>query len=402
MASANPLKNKDGFVYGYQIKVYRGRDVNGKQLKPFSKTWRIPDGMTNPRTIKKELEKAKAQFENDCKSGSVALSRPTYEHYSKYVMEIKERDCKRTTVARYKELNSRVVDEIGYLKLDEITAEHLNRFYKKLCKEGANYSTGGLLSPKTIREIHNVISVVLSQAVRENLIRSNVAKVATPPKVRKQEADFFEPEDIDRIMKCLSKEPLKWRVITMLMIATGARRGEVLGLKWKNVDFKKNTIRICNNLLYTRSIGTFEDTTKNDKSRTVMVDPSVMRLLRVHKQDQLSLRFKLQDDWKGDKSFENSYCFTRSEGQPMNPNSITGWLVKFSKKNSLPHIHPHKFRHTIASVLISEGVDPVTVSKWLGHQHVSTTEDIYAHLFRKANQEAANAVSEVLFNKKKA
>ena len=402
MASANPLKNKNGVVYAYQIRVFRGRDSAGKQLKPFSMTWRIPEGMTHPRTIKKELDKVKAQFENDCKAGSVALNRPTYERYSLYVLEIKERDCKRSTVTRYKKLNKRIVEEIGYLKLDEITAEHLNHFYKKLGQEGANEHTGGKLSEKTIREHHNLISVVLGQAVRENLIRTNVAEVATPPKLRTKEAEFFEPEDVDRIMKCLAGEPLKWRAITMLMIATGARRGEILGLRWKYVDFAKNTIKICGNLLYALGTGTYEDTPKSGKSRTVAVDASVMQLLRAHKQNQLSLRFRLQEDWQGDKKFENSYCFTQDNGKPMNPNSITDYLWKFSKKNDLPHIHPHKFRHTLASVLISEGVDPVTVSKWLGHQQVSTTEEIYAHMFRKANQEAAETVSEVLFHKKKA
>ncbi len=401
MASSTALKDKEGRVYGYQLKVYRGRDISGKQLKPFSTIWHIPDGMTNPRTIKKELEKQKASFENECKAGSVALNRPTYEHYSNYVLELKERDCKRSTVSRYKKLNQRIIEELGHFKLDEITAEHLNHFYKKLGEEGANEATGGGLAAKTIREYHSLISVVLSQAVREQLIRSNIAKTATPPKLRKKEAEFFEPEDVERIMECLAKEPLKWRVITLLIIATGARRGEIMGLRWKHVDFKKNTIKIYDNLLYAHGFGTYDDTTKSDKSRIVMVDGSVMQLLQQHKQDQLELRFALQEDWEGESKFDESHCFTQKTGKPMNPNSITDWLWKFSKRYNLPHVYPHKFRHTLASVLISEKIDPVTVSKWLGHQQVSTTEEIYAHMFRKANEEAASVVSDVLFGGKK-
>ena len=402
MASATPLKNKNGDIYAYQIKVYRGRDSNGKQLKPFSTTWKIPKGMTHYKTINAELEKAKAQFENQCKAGAVALEKQTYEQYSAYVLELKERDCKLSTYTRYKKLNKRIVEEFGSMKLEKITAEHLNRFYRKLGQDGANEHTGGKLSNKTIREYHNLIRIVLGQALRENLVHTNVATVATPPKVKKQEAEFFEPEDIERIINALQTEPLKWKAITMLMIATGARRGEILGLRWKYVDFKNNTVKISGNLLYALGTGTYEDTPKSGKSRPVAVDGSVMQLLFAHKQQQIALRFKLGEDWQGDENFEDSYCFTQANGKPMNPNSITDWLWKFSKKNDLPHIHPHMFRHTLASVLISEHIDPVTVSKWLGHQQVSTTENIYAHMFRKANQEAAETVSAVLFRKRKA
>ena len=402
MASASPIKNKDGKVYAYQIKVFRGRDADKKQLKPFSMTWRIPDGMKHPKTIAAELERVKAEFENNCKKGFVALEKQTYESYSAYVLELKERDCKLSTYTRYKELNERIVKQIGPMKLEAITAEHLNRFYKKLGQDGANEHTCGKLSNKTIREYHNLIRVVLNQALRENLVHTNVATLATPPKVKKQEAEYFEPEDIDRILDALETEPLKWKAITTLMIATGARRGEILGLRWKDVDFKNNTVLICNNLLYALGKGTYEDTPKSGKSRPVPVDASVMQLLFAHKQQQIALRFQLGEDWLGDKDFEKSFCFTQADGKPMNPNSITDWLWKFSKKNNLPHIHPHAFRHTLASVLISEHVDPVTVSKWLGHQQVSTTQDIYAHMFRKANQEAADTVSKVLFHRKNA
>lgn len=84
MASAKEITNKDGVVYAYQIRVYRGRDTEGKQLKPYSKTWRIPEGMKNPRTIKKELEKAKAEFENECKAGLVSPEKRTFAEQAEY------------------------------------------------------------------------------------------------------------------------------------------------------------------------------------------------------------------------------------------------------------------------------------------------------------------------------
>ena len=139
----------------------------------------------------------------------------------------------------------------------------------------------------------------------------------------------------------------------------------------------------------------YTDTPKSGKSRYVAVDPSVMRLLAQHRREQAVLRFKKGEFW-----IDGDFCFTQFNGKPMNPNSITDYLWKFSKKYDLPHIHPHKFRHTQASILIAEKVDPITVSKRLGHKQVSTTQNIYGHLISKAEAEAADTVASVLFQKK--
>jgi len=395
MANAKPLKNKEGKIYGYQLRVFRGRDVNGKQLKPYSMVWHIPEGMVHPKSIKKELEKAKAQFENDCKAGLVSSDKKTFQVYAEYVMTLKDRDLKHRTVFRYRQLLNRINDEIGFLKLTDVTSEHLNRFYIKLGQDGANQHTKGPLSTKTILEYHHLIHTIYAQAVKEGVVRSNPADAATPPAHKRKEAEFFELEEIDRIKECLEKEPLKWQVISHLLIASGARRGEIMGLKWEHIDFKKNAIRVSNNLQYTADRGTYDETTKTDTPHWVSIAPEVMRLLSKYRKEQAVLQLQMGDRWE-----DSGYCFTQANGKPMNPNSITDWLWKFSKKYNLPHIHPHKFRHTQASILISEGVDPVTVSKRLGHSQVSTTQNIYAHLVSKAEEEANEVIASVLYKKK--
>ena len=176
------------------------------------------------------------------------------------------------------------------------------------------------------------------------------------------------------------------------MIASGARRGEVMALKWSAVDFKNEEIRISANLLYSSDCGIYEDTPKSGETRYVGIDHSVMQLLSQHKKEQTLLRFKMGDKWTN-----TGYCFTQDNGKPMHPDSITDYLGNFSKKYNLPHINPHKFRHTQASLLYAEGVDPVTISKRLGHKQVSTTQNIYAHLVSKADAEANKAVASALY-----
>ena len=271
MASSSPIKNKNGVVYAYQIKVYRGRDADGKQLKPYSTVWKIPDGMRNSRTIKKELDRFAVLFEQQCKEGLVSTDKKTFSAYAEYFMTLKERDQKHKTVVSYRELLVRINEEIGFLKLSDVNCEHLNRFYLKLAQKGQNKRTGEGLSTKTIVEHHRLIHSIFSQAMKEGLVKFNPAETASPPSVKKKEATFFEIEDVEQIMKCLEHEPLKWRCITLLMIATGARRGEIMGLKWSAIDFKKDEIKICTNLLYSKQRGIYADTPKCAMSVSIIL-----------------------------------------------------------------------------------------------------------------------------------
>jgi len=108
MANIRPIKDKNGVVNSYQIRVYRGRDVDGKQLKPYSTVWKVPAGMKTARTIEKEVNKFAAIFENECKAGMVSSDKKTFAEYAAYVIELKERDNKHRTVERYKELLERI------------------------------------------------------------------------------------------------------------------------------------------------------------------------------------------------------------------------------------------------------------------------------------------------------
>jgi hypothetical protein len=138
MASKTPRKDKGGNITSYQIEVYRGRDSEGKKLKPYSMTWNIPEGWKSENKIKKELDRVAAQFEINCKSGIVPLEKKTFKQYSDYVIELKERGSKLRTVHRYKQLLVRINEEIGHMVITDINGEHLNRFYIKLGSSGAN------------------------------------------------------------------------------------------------------------------------------------------------------------------------------------------------------------------------------------------------------------------------
>lgn len=273
------------------------------------------------------------------------------------------------------------------------------------------------LSEKTIQEHHRLISAILSYAENEMLVPYNAAsKIVDKPKAnRSHEVNYFEPEELDKIRECLNKEPLKWQVITHLLIVTGCRRGKIMGLKWSSVDFENNEIKITNNLLYSSDFGIYQDTTKTETSvRTIKLAPETAELLSDYRIWWKNTRRNCGSAWnyfidipdgKGVTHSEKSdFLFFQEKtnlfGYPMHPDSITDWLNKFSEKYNLPHINPHAFRHTLASVLCLNGIDMTTISKWLGHKNVTTTMNIYEHILDKGREQVADCVADVILKKK--
>lgn len=255
------------------------------------------------------------------------------------------------------------------------------------------------LSNKTILEHHRLIHTILTQAEKEMLVQYNAAAKATPPKATKKEVNYFQPEDIVKIREALDKEPLKWKVATHLLLITGCRRGEIMGLRWDRVDFANSKIKIDTNLLYSAKRGIYEDTTKTGTVRFIKLPTETMELLRQYRRWYMELKIKNGDRWQ-----DTGFLFVKENGEPMIPDGITAWLSEFSKRHDLPHINPHAFRHTMASILINSGKDVVSVSKRLGHAKVSTTTDIYSHIIMEADEQASECLADVMLRptKKKA
>lgn len=456
MANIQERRDKNGKLISFSIRVHRGRGADGKQLKPWTTTFEVSPTWKE-ESARKKAEAFAATFEKECREGTTSDSRRKFSEYCDYVISLKEsRGAKHSTISSYKELTERIFPEIGHIKLKDLRADDLNRLYTKLTKTsvkatrakamvdlaavlkekhitrasiakstglaestvsaavhgdacstktasalaaalGIKYEKAFLvvnenkaLSAKTVTEYHRLISTVLKQAVREGLIPFNVAANAEPPKAEKKDINTLQADDLPAILSALEREPLKWKTITHLLLITGARRGEILGLKWSAVDFAGNRIHINNNVLYSPDIGVYQDTPKTASSvRWIAVPPATIQLLREWKAYQTE-----EAKQKGD-FYQNTdgLLFTQENGSPMHPDSVTTWLDRFSKRHGLPHINPHKFRHTMASLLIYERVDPVSVSKRLGHSQVSTTTDIYAHVIAEADRQNADLLA---------
>ena len=409
MANIEARKNKNGKIISYRIKIYKGRDSNGKRLKPYTKTWKVPENWSDNK-IQKELNRIATLYEEECKSGLVVDNRQTFSQYAEYVINLKEKNgIKHQTITLYKKLLERINIAIGHIKLTDIRPQHLNNFYEQL-RNDINLTTGGKLSTKTIREYHALIGTILKQAEKEMLVTYNAASKASPPKNKRKPAQYLEIDEIKTIFNILEKGPLKWKVLIKLLAVTGARRGEILGLKWNKINFKENTIYIDNNLLYTQERGIYEESPKTESSiRYVTLPKETILLLKQYKKIYMEQKLSIGNKWIG----KDNFIFTQENGLPMHPDSVTNYCRKLQNKynikikeenKELPEtkqkreikLSPHIFRHSQASILIFMKVDPVTVSKRLGHSQVSTTSDIYSHIMKKADEGAAETLSQVL------
>ena len=375
MANIQERRDKAGRLISYSIRVHRGRGSDGKQLKPWTATFDVSPTWTE-KSARKKAEAFAATFEKECRAGVASDSRQKFEPYCEYVIAMKEqRGAKHSTIVRYKELTERIYPAIGHIKLKDLRADHLNSFYTELGKPGQNKRTGAGLSAKTILEYHRLISTVLDQAEKE--------------------VNYFQPEQIAAIRDALRQEPLKWETLMHLFLLTGARRGELLGLKWSAVDFEKNRVHICNNVLYAPDRGIYEDTPKTATSdRYISLPLETMQLLRSYRAWQNAERLRVGEYYEN-----RDFVFAQDNGKPMHPDSVTDWMGKFSKRHGLPHINPHAFRHTMASMLYFNGVDSVSISKRLGHAQVSTTANIYAHVVEEADRKNAELLSDIFLKK---
>lgn len=374
----------------YQIRVGVGYKPDGTQISR-SMTWSPAPGMSE-RQIEKELNRQAVIFEEECKSrsagGMVKFEIFAEEWFSEYAKP----NLRNTTFNFLYHQRLRVYRAIGDTSMEKITVRQLQEFINSLSKDGANEVNGKPLSPKTVRHVLSLVSDIFAYAVRMGIARENPCVRVVLPKLVRKEKKIYTVEETVRLMELLRKEPVKYRAFFYLLIYSGCRRGELLGLEWRDVDFANCLISIRRTSCYTPDRGTYTDTTKTEQSkRTLKLPQEVMDILCELREFQLR-----QADIFGDKWVESGRLFTKENGEPQHPNTSYHWLEKFCARNGLSFYGLHSFRHLFASLLVSNGVDIVTVSGVLGHSAVSTTSNIYCHMLEDARVRASDTVASAL------
>lgn len=370
----------------YQIRVSVGYDKKGNH-KEQAMTWKPPEGLTE-RQIQKELNKAAVMFENACMHGFRSTAIKFEGLAEEWFEEYAALNLRASTFEEMRKLTKRVYPALGHLRIDKITARQIQAFLNSLAKDGANMLTGKPLSPKTIHHHLELISDVFSYAVKMELVSDNPCTKVTIPKGEVKEKQIYSQEEMALLLTKMENEPLKYRAFFYLMAYSGFRRGEMLGLEWKDIDFENSIISVHRTSNQTKARGIYTDTTKTKRSqRTLKISPYIMEMLKVLKAEQDEEALKLGDYW-----VDTDRLFTKDNGEPQHPNTTYEWLKRFCKHEGLPFHGLHSFRHFAASSMISAGLDITTVSGALGHTNSGTTLNCYSHMFQTAQARVAEAM----------
>ena len=250
----------------------------------------------------------------------------------------------------------------------------------------------GTLSANTIRHYHRLLSVIFSTAVSWQVIYSNPCERVKPPRMHRKESRYLDENGAAQVIAALSDEPYDYSVMVRLLIYTGLRRGELLGLKWGDIDFKDNAIRVRRQVA--RIDGNVVEAPLKTKNAYRTLPKSALDLLEEYRAWQEERKSELGSLWQ-----ESERIFTAWDGGMLNPEALSAWFHKFIVRKGLPDVNIHGLRHTNATLLIAGGVPLKTVSSRLGHSSISTTGNIYAHAVRSADETAAEVLEEVLGKK---
>ena len=383
----------------YRIKVSCGYDVEGKQVLR-TMTWR-PDPNMTPKQIKKELNRQVILFEDECSRGKISASIKFETFAEQWFEDYAELNHKDTTLMRERNLSRRTYNALGHMRLDKITARDIQKFINFLAQNGTHYRSKKPLSYKTIRHHLSFISTIFEYAIKLDMLTFNpCSKVTIPKKLENgnptgKEKKIYTKEQAKEFLKILSESDMMYRVYFTLLMFTGGRRAEMLGLEWGDFNYEEQTVHITRTSNYSKQRGMYTDTPKTEKSnRIIALPPEVLELVK---------QFKSERDYyvmnMGDKWHPTERLFTCQDGKPMHSNTPYNWLKRLCDRNNFPFYGIHTFRHFFASAEIEAGIDPVTVAAVLGHSTPQTTLTTYSHYFQEARNKVRNAIADVLLDK---
>lgn len=285
-------------------------------------------------------------------------------------------------------VRTQAIPRIGEAKLKTITPVMLNRMYRELLDRGRLDGRGGL-SPKSVRNIHVVLHKALGDAVRWDKLARNPADLADPPKATRREIKVWAPEQLATFLHHVHEHRIY--AAFRLMAMTGMRRGEVLGLRWSDVDLTADRLSIQQTRLSVNYQQVISEPKTAKGRRSVRLDHETASALKRHRKQQLEERMAAGETWE-----ETESVFTDEFGHPIHPDRFTKLFVALVEAAGIERLTPHGLRHTYATLALQARANPKVVSDRLGHANVSTTLQIYSHVTPAVEQGLADTVARLV------
>ena len=376
---------RNGKIVSYRFTACLDRDANGRQVRKY-KTWPVPEDLT-PSKAKKAAQRAadeweqqeRKEYQKELELGQAYILPPEKrrDSFSRFVndvwfpLQVCNGEQKPTSVAFYKNLSKVIVDYFDGAALQEISTIQIQKFLVYLRKD---YRTkqGKPFAAKTVRHYYGALNLIFSYAEKQGLIAANPMLKVDAPKKDKKPIDALSTEQAKRFFIALNDCPLDFRCMLLLLVTSGIRRGECLGLQWRDINERDCTITIARSVVYTPESGIIISTPKTeDSTRTIPIIPSVLELLKQLKKQTRAANTSV--------SLKNAFVFPGKAGLfvPRDPNAVTKRVKRFMKRSGFPDLSPHDLRHSCATLLLGQGADIKSVQEILGHADASTTLNFY-------------------------
>ena len=384
MASIKQLTDRK-----FKITISNGYRPNGKKICK-AKTITVPNSV-KPRGIPQYIAHEAEELERLVKSGFAEDRDTTFEAYATRWLERQVKYAP-STLASYRRMLERVYPYIGAIKLGELRPMALENMMIELRKRTHQ---GKPIREATVQKYLTVVSAVLSDAKRNEIIQRNPARMIDLPDTEHRQQFIPTDEQAQELILALLDEPYHYKLFYVLAMYTGCRRGELCALRWKDfviVEKYRSVLTVSRSRTVVAGQGVVEGPTKNGRSRSIALSEDITSLVRgfCYYQREIAER-------QGREL--SPYLFVNEKGQPIHPDTFTKHLRLIFEENGFPDtFHLHTLRHYFVSTMLHEGVDKQTVAELAGHGDTSFLERTYCHPQMALKEQAAEKMEQLLLH----
>lgn len=367
-------KNGEGTLFKRKDGLWQASFVpeNGKRLYFYGKTQK--EALEKLRNAQQESQKGILATGPKQRLGDYLIQWLETTHKPPMV--------KHSTYTQYRSaINNHLVPSLGQVFLHKLTVQHVQAFYAQKAQEG--------LKPSTISVIHRILHEALENAVKWNLLSRNVSSLATVPRQTRYNVQPLSASDAQKLIQAVRGSKIE--ALLILAVTTGMRRGELLALRWDDIDLKQGVLHVRHTVNRIAGYGFVENEPKTKTShRRVMLPGIAVEALKRHRVMLDQAKQQAGIEW-----IEKGLVFPNTKGNFLNPDRLLTWFQQALNQAGLPHMRFHDLRHSAATILLTMGVHPKVVQELLGHSTIAMTMDTYSHLLPSLQRDAMNGMDDL-------
>lgn len=352
-----------------------GSDLSGKPVRKYVSAKTRTEVVKKLKALHRRIDDGLLLKDEDVKLSDL---------FDRWFNDVMRHQIAPSTFSNYQTVvRMHILPRLGTKRLVDLSVSDVDKLLSQKADSG--------LSPSTVRRIRAVLAQCLDQAIRWELVHRNVGTLSRSPKMVRHEGRTLSPDQARHLLETLRGH--RNEALYALMLSTGLRRGEALGLRWSDFDRSTGILRVSRQLKREGTQLVTTDTKTSLSRRAVNLPDPMLKALLAHEERQHAEERRFGESWA-----DSGYIFTSSVGTPIDPRNLYREFQSLCRNAGLGDWHPHELRHSAASLMLAQGVKIQVVSQVLGHSSIRMTADVYGHILDPDRKEAAEAMGSILWN----